>query len=83
MTKNVAKELGEKHTHAIRNGYLAYWGEDVKSDPSVIMYGSSRKEEQTVKEPEVSSTIPNKQNPPEDSNIAQLTLEPRWEEDEE
>ena len=54
----------------------------VKSDPSVIMYGSSRKEEeQTVKEPEVSTIIPNKQNPPEDNNIAQLTLQPRWEEE--
>jgi hypothetical protein len=39
MTKNTSKELFEKHTTAIRNGNLTCWKEDVKSDPTVTLFG--------------------------------------------
>ena len=37
MTKNLAKELHEKHAKDIRDGTLACWREDVKNDPSVTL----------------------------------------------
>ena len=45
MTKNTARELFEKHAKRIREGLLSCWKEDVKSDPSVAMYGSARRQE--------------------------------------
>ena len=38
MTKNAVNELFQKHTEDIRNGLLACWKEDVKSDDSVTIY---------------------------------------------
>ena len=38
MTKNTAKDLYQKHTEAVRTGYMTCWKEDVKSDPSVTMF---------------------------------------------
>jgi hypothetical protein len=43
MTKNTQKELFEKHTKDIRTGSLTCWKEDVKSDPSVTLYGEAGK----------------------------------------
>ena len=45
MTKNTPNELFQRHTGRIRNGYLTCWKEDVKSDPSVVMFGSVKREE--------------------------------------
>jgi hypothetical protein len=39
MTKNTNKELFEKHTELIRTGNLTCWKEDVKSDPTVTLFG--------------------------------------------
>ena len=60
MTKNAARELFEKHSRNIRNGILAYWEEDVKSDPSVTMFGNLRDAEQATED---NSKLPNKQKP--------------------
>jgi hypothetical protein len=38
MTKNTTKEIFEKHSTDIRNGTLTCWKEDVKSDPTVILF---------------------------------------------
>ena len=43
MTKNLGRELFEKHTESIRTGSLTCWKEDVKSDPSVTIYGEGNK----------------------------------------
>ena len=60
MTKNAARELFEKHSRNIRNKLLAYWEEDVKSHPSVTMFGNLRDAEQATED---NSKLPNKQNP--------------------
>jgi hypothetical protein len=44
MTKNTPKELHEKHTANIRNGTLTCWKEDVKSDPTVKLFGQDDQE---------------------------------------
>ena len=46
MTKNTARELFERHSRNARQGLLTCWKEDVKSDPSVTMYGSAKRSQE-------------------------------------
>ena len=39
MTKNLPRDLQQKHADEIREGTMTCWREDVKSDPSVKHFG--------------------------------------------